>query len=580
MGAMAETSDGRARFRDALRHREFRLLLGSYGVSWSGDWCYSIALTVWVVQQTHSTNWVAAVFVARFLPYVLFGAPGGVLADRLDRRRLMVGLDITRGLLMVPLILVVAADGPVLVGAVITFLVSSFGAVTRPAVVASTPRVVGEEDLAAANALETVVAQLTVFAGPALASLLLETTSIEVALGFNALTFAVSALLVAGVRSAGGGRANQPGSVSPDAATEPGPKQGVLRELTVGWKAIRSTSGLTIFTFLLAGALLAWGAEDVLMVLVATENLGTGPQGIGLISAATGFGGLVIAPFMARLVGRAHLASLLAGSLVLAGLAMALMSLPRSVAPALAVAFVEGIALILFEVAALTLLQRAVAPEVLGRVYGLQDSLNAGATLVGTVMVPLFVTLVGLDVTLMTFGIALTITALLSIPGMRPLDEQAARRARQLAPSVDVLAGLPMFEGASRAALERLAGTQVEERVIAGTVVIREGDEADDLYVIREGAFDVLASMGPGSAGPKRVTQLGRDEVFGEIGLVQRVARTATIVAATDGVLWRISGAVFVDALAASANVPGAMTSTIAARLAGLGRTTQLENTP
>ena len=95
MTAAVETT-GSGGFRDALRHRQFRLLLASYGVSWTGDWCYSVALTIWVVQRTGSGTWVAALLVIRILPYVLFGALGGVIADRLDRRRLMVGLDVAR----------------------------------------------------------------------------------------------------------------------------------------------------------------------------------------------------------------------------------------------------------------------------------------------------------------------------------------------------------------------------------------------------------------------------------------------------------------------------------------------------
>ncbi len=125
------------------------------------------------------------VFVLGLLPYVLFGAPGGVLADRLDRRKLLVGLDIGRGLVMLVLVGVVTADGPVVLGAVLCAVTSSFSAVTRPAIVAATPRVVGEEDLAAADALETVIAQLTVFVGPALATLLIEVASIEVALALQ-----------------------------------------------------------------------------------------------------------------------------------------------------------------------------------------------------------------------------------------------------------------------------------------------------------------------------------------------------------------------------------------------------------
>ena len=170
-----------AGFRDALRHREFRLLLASYGISWTGDWCYSVALTIWVFQRTGSSTWVAALLVVRILPYVLFGAIGGVIADRLDRRRLMVMLDLARALLMVPLVVVIAIDGPVIVAAVITFFAGMMGSAYRPAVVASTPRIVGEADLAPANALESILNQVTSFIGPALASLLLPGSSAEAA---------------------------------------------------------------------------------------------------------------------------------------------------------------------------------------------------------------------------------------------------------------------------------------------------------------------------------------------------------------------------------------------------------------
>jgi MFS family permease len=575
MGTAAQGE--RARFRDALRHREFRFLLGSDAISWTGDWCYSIALTVWVVQQTGSTGWVAAVFVLRILPYGLFGAPGGVLADRLDRRKLLVGLDIGRGLLMLVLIGVVAADGPVLVGAVVGALTSSLSAVARPAVVAATPRVVGEEDLAAANALETVMAQLTVFAGPALASLLIEVASIEMALVFNAATFAVSAVLLTGVRSAGGGRADRATASADDGddvAVGGEAPAGEVAELAVGRREVRAIPGMLAFTILLAGTLFAWGAEDVLRVFVATDNLGTGAEGIGLLGAATGIGGLLIAPFMARLIGRAHLASLMTSSLVLTGVALALLALPRSLVPALVIAGISGIALILVEVASLTLVQRSVPPDVIGRVYGLQDSLNAGTTLLGTVAVPFVVAWIGLDLSLVVIGAAIVVGAVVALPRLRPLDAQAAERAQQLAPTVEVLAGLAMFADAPRPVLERLAGVSHEERVAVGTTTVHVGDEPDDLYVIRAGTFDVLRSDDVDAA-HCRVTELGPGDVFGEIGLVRRIPRTASVVATSDAVVWRISGAVFVDAFAGGGVLPGAMTSTIAARLTGLGRAPQ-----
>jgi cAMP-binding proteins - catabolite gene activator and regulatory subunit of cAMP-dependent protein kinases len=126
---------------------------------------------------------------------------------------------------------------------------------------------------------------------------------------------------------------------------------------------------------------------------------------------------------------------------------------------------------------------------------------------------------------------------------------------------------LAVFEGAPRDALERLAAAHTEERVAAGAIVIREGDESDDLFVIREGTFDVL-SVTTTTGGDTKINDMEPGDVFGEIGLVERMPRTATVIATTDAVLWRIPGAVFLDALTGPTLLPGAMVSTMATRLA------------
>jgi MFS family permease len=561
------TTNQPARFRDALRHREFRLLLASYAVSWTGDWCYSVALTIWVIQRTGSSTWVAALLVIRILPYVLFGAVGGVVADRHDRRRLMVGLDLGRALLMIPLVVVVATDGPVVVAALVTFCAGAMSAVYRPAVVASTPNIVGEADLAPANALESILNQVTLFVGPALASLLLEVASAEFAFVFNALTFLTSALLVAGVRSAGGRpRARAGETADADVESEEEPESGVRADFVEGLQALRRIPGLVAYTVLLVGSILAYGAEEVLKVLVTTDNLGTGPEALGLLGAAMGVGGLVVAPFTARLMARAHLATLFVASLVITGVTNAALALPRSMAPALVILFVEGIALIVFEVAAITLLQRAVPSGLLGRVSGLQDSLCTAGMVIGTLAAPAAVALVGLDASLVVLGGALVGGALLALPAMRPLDRLAAARADDTAPAVEVLARLPIFAGAPRVALERIAASVSEETIPSGVAVVVEGDPADDLFVVRAGRLDVVDSDG-GRAAPVTINVMGPDDVFGEIGLVQRRPRTATVVTTVETTLWRIPGDVFLDAVVGRGAVSSAVASAIGTHL-------------
>ena len=152
--------------------------------------------------------------------------------------------------------------------------------------------------------------------------------------------------------------------------------------------------------------------------------------------------------------------------------------------------------------------------------------------------------------------VGLVVSGALDVLGTR------AEWCRQsLEPMVHVLHELALFEGAPPAALERVARQLSEEQVPPGTVVIAEGDEADDLYVIRSGHFEVTVD---GNA----VNEMDAGDWFGEIGLIDRVPRTATVTAATGAVVWRIPGRVFLDVLEETGAAPTALLGGIADRLA------------
>src|ERR1700761_4681162 len=88
--------------------RPFHLILLSLAVSSCGDWLYNVALLAFVFQRTGSATWVALTTAGRVLPVVVLGPIGGVLADRYDRRRLIIASNIARALLMVALAAVAA----------------------------------------------------------------------------------------------------------------------------------------------------------------------------------------------------------------------------------------------------------------------------------------------------------------------------------------------------------------------------------------------------------------------------------------------------------------------------------------
>src|ERR1700712_805945 len=112
----------------ALRNRAFAKLVGALAVSGAGDWLYHVALLALVWDRTHSTGWLTATTVARVAPMVLLGPIGGLLAQRMNRRRLLVVSDLVRLVTMVALSLVAFAGLPIWLAPVLAGLATAAAA--------------------------------------------------------------------------------------------------------------------------------------------------------------------------------------------------------------------------------------------------------------------------------------------------------------------------------------------------------------------------------------------------------------------------------------------------------------------
>ncbi len=122
--------------------RPFHLILVSLAVSSCGDWLYNVALLAFVFQRTGSATSVALTTAGRVLPVVVLGPIGGVLADRYDRRRLMIASNIARASLMVALAGVAALGLPVILAPLLAAAATAIGVVEPPCIAASTARFV------------------------------------------------------------------------------------------------------------------------------------------------------------------------------------------------------------------------------------------------------------------------------------------------------------------------------------------------------------------------------------------------------------------------------------------------------
>ena len=541
--------------RAAFAHRDFRYLAGSLTVSQVGDWLYGVALVVYVFDQTGSPAWVAAASILRLAPYVLFGAVGGAIADRYDRRAVMIATDLGRAACMFGLAAVVLAGAPVWLALLLAFASATVGTPSRPAQGAITPSLVAERDLAAANAVVGILEHTALVLGPALGGLLLLAGSPAVAFAVNGASFLVSAALVVPIRAR--------------AAAEPEEEQppSLGRRLADGLTALARSGDAALLVVLLVAATFVYGQELVLLVLVSEQLLGTGSEGVSLLTAAVGAGGLAAAGLTSRLAtarrpGRILLLVLLAFSLPLMSLAVI-----RRPALAYVVMGVEGAGNIVFDVLVITMLQRVVRQELLGRVFGVLDSLSVAGMLAGSLLAPVLVAAAGLRWSLVAAGGTLLLCTLAALPRLHGLDRRAEATRQRLAPKVALLEGLRVFEGAPRQALETLAAAMEERTVPTGTVVVAEGEEADAFYVVRSGTLAVL-SAGERGGPPARVNTLGPGDYFGEIGLLERIPRTATVQATDDSVVERLAGEDFLGILNQAPPTSGTLLDGVVGRLA------------
>jgi MFS family permease len=144
-------------YRSALAHRDFRRLAVALVVNQAGSWAYSVVLLVYLFQRTHSTAWVSAGMLVRFVPGLLLSSFAGVIAERYERRRILLTSTFVDGVAMTGMVVAVALDAPPGIPVALAGLVAAVSTPVIPAVAALTPQLVGERDLVAANAVQATI---------------------------------------------------------------------------------------------------------------------------------------------------------------------------------------------------------------------------------------------------------------------------------------------------------------------------------------------------------------------------------------------------------------------------------------
>ena len=549
----------RSSLRTVFANRNLRRLNLALAGSMIGDWAAATAFAVWAYGVGGAT--AVGVWGTIRLGVAALGAPFmSALADKMPRRTLMIGCDLVRTALVGGAAALIYWDGPELLVFVLATLSGLVGTAFRPAQLAMTPSLVEQPDeLTAANGVSSTLESLAFFLGPAIGGLLLGVADVPAVLALNAASFVWSAVLIAGVRPPA--KAAPPavetaadGDDATNAAEEDEP--GFIRQSLAGFGVIWRHPDLRLITLIYCAQTVVAGASLVFGVAIALDLPDLGPAGLGYLDSTLGVGALLGGLLTVALATRHRLASDFGWGVVFWALPLLLIAVWPQAAVAFLAMAVIGAANPVVDVNANTILQRVTPDAVLGRVFGALESALIATMALGSLLMPLLISWIGLRWGLVVIALPIAALALAAMPKLRRLDASVSEPA-----GVRLLTGIPLFASLRRPLIEQLAGGMQRRTVTAGEVVVSQGDAGDRFYVIESGSLDARADG-------RQLSQMEAGDWFGEIALLRDVPRTATVVATEDSVLQSIEREDFLSALTGDHELRGRTEAVAARRLA------------
>jgi hypothetical protein len=202
------------------------------------------------------------------------------------------------------------------------------------------------------------------------------------------------------------------------------------------------------------------------------------------------------------------MAVVISTALAVSALGLAALAIVTDPVEAYVATVVWGTAYILLEILMVTMLQRVVDNELLGQATAAVDTLAFAAVLAGAAATGPVAQHAGLTVAVLMVAAPSVLAALVIGGRSGTLDARADATAEQYQPRVAMLSTVGVLTGIGRPALEALASRLTEEHVASGAVIVRQGDQPDDFYVVVDGAFDVTSNRGHVQHAPPTAARL------------------------------------------------------------------------
>ena len=401
--------------RDA---RGFRLLFLATLASSIGTWLAFVALVVDVFDRTGNANWVSALLIVEFLPIIVIGLLAGRLIDRVSRRWILVVSDAVRAGVFLALPFTTTAFQIVALAFAAGIATSLF----RPSVYAGLPNLVSDRDLPQANGILQTADNLTWTIGAAAGGALVGATSPDVAYVVNAVSFAVSAVLILRIRQ-------------PLEEGERGPSRGGWSDLVEGLSAaVRSRALLTVLVAW-SIVMLAQAGETVASVVLAKDVFSGGDLGYGTLVAATGLGLVIGSLFGGTWIGQRGLTVPYTASIGLMALGLGAAAVAPNVWVAALVVIAAGAGNGVAVIANALLVQRGAPDRLRGRAFTVVMSTGYAVLGIGMIIAGPLTNAIGARA---VWGISAGLTAVGAVVAFLLVrGVTAERRAADVVPASD-----------------------------------------------------------------------------------------------------------------------------------------------
>jgi MFS family permease len=540
--AAATPADGA--WAAALRNSELRGVLGAWTLLWSGDTTWLVTMNL-VAYHLGGAGGVGVVMACRQVASAVLAPVLAPLSDRYRRDRVLLAIALTSGVAIAATALALGPGGVGLAAIVVGACIEGVAmTLSHGAHVGLLPQLARRPDeLLSANSLTELGTGAALLIGPGLVAIGVALGGSRGPLPIAALTFGAAAVVLALVR---GPRPEVPATV----------EQSLLHVAAAGTRALaRSPAARSVIWLMTLGAF-ALGTLSVYVPALALSTLGLGNSGtvflVGAIGVGLVCGAAGAAPLLkTRLLFAAPvICSALTGVLVISAAAW------LHVAVVLVVFALGGALVSVLNASGNTILQRVVPNDELARVIAVYAVSGAIAIGLGAIIGGALISAYGIATALASTGAVLVVGAAVNARWVGRIRLEAGSHAAQLR----ALTRVAPFRRIPAVSREAVAAALKQRDTHAGQVIVRQGEPGDNFYVIERGTFTAFVNG-------RRARVMGAGESFGEIALLHRVPRTASVLSTGEGTLWELSGEAFRHALEIAPAARSAALATAQARL-------------